>query len=89
MESETLLEPNRDSVPQGIYRHFEGNIYHVFGVSEHAKTNELTVVCIPQYGPHADELVNWPLAMFLEEVDCPELGHKVPRFALRQEHRFT
>lgn len=82
------MEPNRDSVKPGVYKHFKGNTYHVLGVAENTETKELTVVYIPQYGEHAGKLSNRELKMFLEEVDKPELGYKGPRFQLVEERNF-
>lgn len=79
---------SRESVKPGVYRHFKGNTYHVLGVAENTETHKLTVVYIPQYGEHAGKLSNRPLAMFLEEVDRPELNHKGPRFQLIEERKF-
>ena len=79
---------NRDSVKSGVYRHFKGNIYHVIGVAENTETGALTVVYIPQYGPHFGKICNRDLAMFLEEVDRPEFNYKGPRFQLVEERSF-
>ena len=78
------MELNANSVKPGIYRHFKGNIYHVLGVAENTETHELTVVYIPQEGPHAGKLSNRNMAMFLEHVeDRPERpGYRGPRFQL-------
>ncbi len=87
---EDYMELNRDSVKPGVYRHFKGNIYHVLGVSENTETGELTVMYIPQHGPHAGKLSNRKLEMFLETVS----GHKErpdytgPRFELLEERDF-
>lgn len=84
-------ELTRDSVKPGVYRHFKGNIYHVLGVAENTETKALTVVYIPQHGEHAGKLSNRDLAMFLENVDRPELGrigYKGPRFQLLEERNF-
>ena len=84
------MELNRNSVKPGVYRHFKGNIYHVLGVAEHTETGALTVFCIPQHGPHAGELCNRDLDMFLETVsnhkDRPE--YTGPRFELIEERDF-
>lgn len=74
----------------GIYRHFKGNIYHVLGVAENTETKEMTVVYIPQEGPHAGKLSNRPVAMFLEHVknhkERPD--YEGPRFEFIKERKF-
>lgn len=84
------MELDRNSVKPGIYRHFKGNIYHVYGVSENTETGELTVMYIPQLGPHAGRLSNRKLEMFLETVsnhkERPE--YTGPRFELLEEKKF-
>ena len=86
-----FVELNADSVKPGIYRHFKGNIYHVLGVAENTETHELTVIYIPQEGPHAGKLCNRSVAMFLEHVeDHPERpGYRGPRFQLIVEKPLT
>ncbi len=76
-------------VRPGIYKHFKGNTYHILGVAENTETGEETVVYIPQYGDYAGKLSNRPLAMFLEEVDRPELDYKGPRFIFEEEREFV
>lgn len=88
MANETQSELNCDSVKPGIYRHFKGNTYIVYGVAENTETKELTVLYQPQTGPHTGKLSNRPLAMFLEEVDRPELGYRGPRFTFIEAQRF-
>ena len=81
---EDVVELNADSVKSGIYRHFKGNIYHVLGVAENTETHDLTVVYIPQEGPHAGKLCNRNIAMFLEHVadHAERPGYTGPRFQL-------
>ncbi|HXV27128.1 MAG TPA: DUF1653 domain-containing protein [Candidatus Paceibacterota bacterium] len=79
---------SRDSVKPGVYRHFKGNLYDVIGVAENTETGQLTVVYIPQRGDHKGLLANRDLAMFLEDVDRPELNYRGPRFRLLQERTF-
>ena len=83
-----MTELSSKSVKPGVYRHFKGNIYHVLGVAENTETKELTVVYIPQYGEYKGKLSNRSLAMFLEDVDRPELDYKGPRFTLVEEFNF-
>ncbi len=67
-------------IKKGIYRHFKGNEYQVFGVGLHSETKEEFVVYQALYG----ERKIWirPIKMFLEKIDKPEIGYKGPRFTL-------
>ncbi|WP_455925121.1 DUF1653 domain-containing protein [Pseudomonas putida] len=62
----------------GLYRHYKGPQYRVFGVARHSE-NEEEVVC---YQALYGEFGLWvrPLSMFLESVEVD--GERVPRFAL-------
>ncbi len=82
------VELAKVSVKPGVYRHFKGNTYHVLGISENTETRELSVVYIPQSGDHKGKLANRSLAMFIENVDRPELNYKGPRFVLVEEKQF-
>jgi hypothetical protein len=64
----------------GLYRHYKGPEYRVFGVAKHSETEEEVVVYQALYG----EFGLWvrPLSMFLESVEVD--GEPVPRFALVQ-----
>ena len=84
----SATKPLSTSVKPGVYRHFKGNLYHVLGVAENTETKELTVIYIPQYGEYKGRLSNRSLAMFLEDVDRPELNYKGPRFTLIKEREF-
>ncbi len=66
----------------GIYRHYKGGVYEVFGTAVHTETEEMLVVYRSLYGSY--RLNVRPLAMFLEDVDVPEFGYRSPRFALVQ-----
>ena len=68
-------------VKQGIYIHYKGNHYEVFGVAIHSETEEELVVYRALYGDYA--LTVRPKKMFLEEVEIGEI--KKPRFKLIQE----
>ena len=61
----------------GIYRHFKGNLYRVWGVVRHSETQEPMVLYQALYGEYG--LWVRPLAMFLEQVE--QNGGKTPRFA--------
>lgn len=61
----------------GIYRHFKGNRYRVWGVVRHSETQEKMVLYQALYGEYG--LWVRPLSMFLEEVERD--GRKMPRFS--------
>ncbi|MCY1054021.1 DUF1653 domain-containing protein [Nannocystis sp. SCPEA4] len=67
-------------IQPGIYRHYKGPEYRVFGVARHSETEEQVVVYQALYGEYG--LWIRPLSMFLETVDVG--GERVPRFALVQ-----
>ena len=57
-------------IKAGIYQHFKGQEYQVFGTAKHSETEELLVVYKPLY--ETDEAVDYwvrPLAMFTETVE--------------------
>lgn len=66
------------TVPQGIYRHYKGNLYQVLHTAMHSETEETLVVYRCLYGEYGV----WvrPLAMFSETVIRD--GKEVPRFEL-------
>jgi hypothetical protein len=68
-----LLQP-------GIYRHYKGPQYRVFGVARHSETEQEVVFYQALYGEQG--LWVRPLEMFLESVQVD--GEQVPRFALVQ-----
>ena len=68
------------SVPQGIYRHYKGNLYQVLHTARHSETEESLVVYRCLYGNY-DVWVR-PLEMFTETVTVE--GKTVPRFELVQ-----
>ncbi|MDV2859328.1 DUF1653 domain-containing protein [Psychrobacter sp. CAM01] len=67
-----------NTIPQGIYRHYKGNLYQVLHTAQHSETEELLVVYRCLYG----EYRVWarPLAMFAETVMRD--GKEIPRFEL-------
>lgn len=77
-----MTTPATPTITPGVYRHFKGNVYHVLKVIQNTETGELSVLYVPQYGEFKGRYAHRPLAMFLEEVDRPELNYKGPRFAL-------
>ena len=70
------------TVTPGIYYHFKHpeQHYEVLGIAFHTETEEDMVVYKPLYEGAIAELFVRPLAMFLEDVEKPELGYKGPRF---------
>ena len=69
------------AIPQGIYRHYKGNLYQVLHTAQHSETEELLVVYRCLYGEYGV----WvrPLAMFSETVTVD--GKQLPRFELIKE----
>lgn len=66
------------TVTQGIYRHYKGNLYQVLHTAQHSETEEMLVVYRCLYGEYGV----WvrPLAMFTETVEVD--GKEIPRFEL-------
>ena len=73
-----MSQKNQNSVAQGIYRHYKGNLYQVLHTAHHSETEEALVVYRCLYGEYGV----WvrPLAMFTETVMRD--GTEVPRFEL-------
>lgn len=65
-------------IPQGIYRHYKGNLYQVLHTAQHSETEESLVVYRCLYGEY-DVWVR-PLTMFTESVNIND--KEVPRFEL-------
>ncbi len=66
------------SISQGIYRHYKGNLYQVLHTAYHSETEEALVVYRCLYGEYGV----WvrPLSMFAENIMRD--GKEVPRFEL-------
>ena len=66
------------AIPQGVYRHYKGNLYQVLHIARHSETEESLVVYRCLYGEYGV----WvrPLSMFTEIVNID--GKEVPRFEL-------
>ena len=71
-----MTQENR--IPQGIYRHYKGNLYQVLHTAKHSETEEVLVVYRCLYGEY-DVWVR-PLDMFVETVEVD--GKQVDRFEL-------
>lgn len=69
---------------QGIYKHYKGNFYQVFGVCVHSETQEELVLYQALYNDYRF----WvrPLNMFTENVTLPS-GDIVPRFEFVAQNR--
>ena len=66
------------SIPQGIYRHYKGNLYQVLHTAKHSETEEALVIYRCLYGEYGV----WvrPIAMFAATVTVN--GKQVARFEL-------
>lgn len=63
-------------IEPGIYEHFKGQRYEVFGIARHSETEEVFV----SYRKLYDDYSHWvrPVAMFLGNVERD--GYSGPRF---------
>jgi len=78
-----ILPANQASaIKAGVYQHFKGNRYRVFGTARHSENEALMVVYAPESNPH--ELWVRPLTMFEELVET-ETG-ETPRFNFVSKH---
>ena len=68
-------------ITTGVYRHYKGHEYRVFGVARHSESEEEMVVYQALYGDYG--LWIRPLRMFCETVDLND--ERLPRFALVKE----
>lgn len=71
-----MHEIENSALQPGLYRHYKGPEYRVFGTAIHSETEEVLVVYQALYG----EFGHWvrPLTMFTETVVVE--GKEVPRF---------
>lgn len=69
------------TLEQGIYRHYKGPLYHVFGVGMHSETQEALVFYRALYESYG--LFVRPYEMFTESVT--HAGQIIPRFQLIQK----
>ena len=72
------MAEQQQTIPQGIYQHYKGNLYQVLHTAQHSETEESLVVYRCLYGEYGV----WvrPLSMFAETVTHD--GKQVPRFKL-------
>ena len=70
------LSKKAKSLKLGVYKHYKGNMYQVFGIARHSETLEEMVIYQKLY----DDYGWWvrPLSMFFETVKIGE--KKVLRF---------
>ena len=66
------------TIPQGIYRHYKGNLYQVLHTAQHSETEEALVVYRCLYGEYNVRVR--PLTMFAESVEID--GKSLARFEL-------
>lgn len=75
-------------IRKGIYRHYKGKEYEVFGLAQHSETLEQLVVYKPLYDVTGDSFEEFwvrPISMFEEEVLIE--GKSVPRFTFLSEKK--
>ena len=70
-------------VKRGIYRHYKGKDYEVYGVAVHTETKEKLVLYRSLYGSY--RLNIRPLKMFCENVKIGK--YNGPRFRLIKEYK--
>lgn len=66
------------TITQGIYRHYKGNLYQVLHTAQHSETEEALIVYRCLYGEYGV----WvrPLSMFAETITRD--SKQIPRFEL-------
>ncbi len=74
--SSSFLAHPPNPITVGLYQHFKGNRYYVFGTARHSENEEIMVVYALEH--KRDELWVRPLKMFEEPVET-EMG-EVQRF---------
>ncbi len=62
------------TLKKGIYKHFKGNLYKVFGTAKHSETEDVYVIYQALYGNN-DYWVR-PLTMFTETIKTQDSAIK-------------
>lgn len=75
-DSQDTADTIGTNLPPGIYRHYKGRSYEVFGLVRHSETAEWLVHYRTLYGDYS----HWvrPYRMFIEQIEMD--GEPVPRF---------
>ena len=71
------------NIKPGIYEHYKGNKYRVFGVGKHSETLEEFVIYEALYDNLESKLWARPVDLFTDEVECQ--GQKVPHLKFISE----
>jgi len=63
----------KSELPRGLYRHYKGKLYRVYGSVTHSESEEVLVLYAPE-GQTSGEARLWvrPLAMFIEDVETAD-----------------
>lgn len=70
-------------IQPGIYKHFKGGEYKVYGIAKHSETLEDFVVYEALYGNKTSKLWVRPVSLFLGEVEKD--GKTIKRFEYIRE----
>ncbi len=73
-------------IQPGIYEHYKGGRYHVFGVGKHSETLEEFVIYEALYDNPESKLWVRPLKEFTEEIIWSD-GIKKPRYLFIQNNK--
>jgi hypothetical protein len=73
------------AIRRGVYRHYKGKLYTVFGTVTHSESEEILVLYAPM-GQQAGHARLWvrPLGMFTEAVET--MNGPQPRFACVEDN---
>lgn len=70
-------------IKPGIYQHYKGHKYRVFGVAKHSEALEDFVICEALYQNEVSKLWARPLGLFCDDVEID--GQYSPRFKFISE----